>query len=106
VDAGLLGQGFPNVEDVLFITICVPMGNPSYNSGSGLFGYEMSGRTHAPLWTDFPQTGGGDLYGVWQWNMGDMCVHCFDTVRWMLELDWAQNELSSNRMESMLQKRW
>ena len=29
-----------------------------------------------------------DIYGIRQRHVGDMCVHMFDMVRWMLELGW------------------
>ena len=31
------------------------------------------------------------LYGIWQWIVGDMCIHMLDTVRWMLDLGCADS---------------
>lgn len=90
VDAGLLGK-------VSHVEMCCyfPMranGNPPVQPVPAFFDYEMwtgpaplrpyDGLPHVRWWRTFMEYGNG--------IMGDMCVHMFDTVRWMLKLDWPK----------------
>lgn len=90
VDAGLLGK-------VGHVDMCCyfPMranGNPPVEPVPGFLDYEMwtgpaplrpyDGLPHVRWWRTFTEYGNG--------IMGDMCVHMFDTVRWMLKLGWPE----------------
>jgi len=94
VDAGLLGK-------VSHVEMCCYYhmrnnGTPSLQSIPDYFDYEMwtgpapmrpyDGIPHVRWWRAFMEYGNG--------IMGDMCVHMFDTVRWMLKLGWP-NRISS-----------
>ncbi len=94
VDAGLLGK-------VAHVEMCCyfPMranGNPQVQAVPDFLDYEMwtgpapfrpyDGLPHVRWWRTFMEYGNG--------IMGDMCVHMFDTVRWMLKLGWP-NRISS-----------
>jgi predicted dehydrogenase len=91
VDAGLLGK-------VSHVEMCCyyPMrnnGNPPIEPVPDFFDYEMwtgpapmrpyDGLPHMRWWRTFMEYGNG--------IMGDMCVHMFDTVRWMLHLGWPKS---------------
>jgi predicted dehydrogenase len=91
VDAGLLGK-------VSHVEMCCyyPMrnnGNPPVEPVPDFFDYEMwtgpapmrpyDGLPHMRWWRTFMEYGNG--------IMGDMCVHMFDTVRWMLHLGWPKS---------------
>src|SRR5690242_11805985 len=88
VDAGLLGK-------VSHVEMCCYYhmrnnGNPPVQPVPAFFDYGMwtgpaplrpyDGLPHVRWWRTFMEYGNG--------IMGDMCVHMFDTVRWMLKLDW------------------
>ena len=88
VDAGLLGK-------VSHVEMCCYYhmrnnGNPPLQAVPDYFDYEMwtgpaplrpyDGIPHVRWWRTFMEYGNG--------IMGDMCVHMFDTVRWMLQLGW------------------
>ncbi len=88
VDAGLLGK-------VSHVEMCCyyPMranGNPPVQPIPDFLDYERwtgpaplrpyDGLPHTRWWRTFMEYGNGIV--------GDMCVHMFDTVRWMLHLDW------------------
>jgi len=90
VDAGLLGT-------VAHAEMCCyyPMrnnGNPAVQPVPDFFDYEMwtgpaplrpyDGIPHVRWWRTFMEYGNG--------IMGDMCIHMFDTVRWMLKLGWPK----------------
>jgi predicted dehydrogenase len=90
VDAGLLGK-------VLHVEMCCYYhmrnnGNPAVQPVPDFFDYEMwtgpaplrpfDGLPHIRWWRTFMEYGNG--------IMGDMCVHMFDTVRWMLNLGWPK----------------
>jgi len=88
VDAGLLGK-------VSHVEMCCYFhmrnnGNPAVQPVPDYFDYEMwtgpapmrpyDGLPHVRWWRTFTEYGNG--------IMGDMCIHMFDTVRWMLKLGW------------------
>lgn len=94
VDAGLLGK-------VSHVEMCCYYhmrnnGNPPVQPVPDFFDYEMwtgpapmrpyDGLPHIRWWRTFMEYGNG--------IMGDMCIHMFDTVRWMLRLGWP-NKISS-----------
>jgi predicted dehydrogenase len=94
VDAGLLGK-------VSHVEMCCYLhmrnnGNPPLEKVPDFLDYEMwtgpaplrpyDGLPHLRWWRTFMEYGNG--------IMGDMCVHMFDTVRWMLHLGWP-NRISS-----------
>jgi predicted dehydrogenase len=68
-------------------------GNPPVEPVPDFFDYEMwtgpapmrpyDGLPHLRWWRTFMEYGNG--------IMGDMCVHMFDTVRWMLHLGWPKS---------------
>jgi len=91
VDAGLLGK-------VSHVEMCCYYhmrnnGNPPVETVPDFFDYEMwtgpapmrpyDGLPHLRWWRTFMEYGNG--------IMGDMCVHMFDTVRWMLHLGWPKS---------------
>lgn len=95
VDAGLLGK-------VGHVEMCCyyPMranGRPPVQPVPARLDYEMwtgpaplrpyDGLPHLRWWRTFMEYGNGLL--------GDMCVHMFDTVRWMLALGWPKRITSS-----------
>ncbi len=90
VEAGLLGK-------VSHVEMCCYYhmrnnGNPPVQAVPDYFDYEMwtgpapmrpyDGLPHVRWWRTFMEYGNG--------IMGDMCVHMFDTVRWMLHLGWPK----------------
>jgi predicted dehydrogenase len=90
VDAGLLGK-------VSHVEMCCYYhmrnnGNPAVQAVPDFFDYEMwtgpaplrpyDGLPHVRWWRAFKEYGNGIT--------GDMCVHMFDTVRWMLKLGWPK----------------
>jgi len=90
VDAGLLGK-------VSHVEMCCYYhmrnnGNPPVQAVPDFFDYEMwtgpaplrpfDGLPHVRWWRTFMEYGNG--------IMGDMCIHMFDTVRWMLGLGWPK----------------
>lgn len=90
VDAGLLGK-ISHVEMCCYFHMRAN-GNPPVTAVPDFFDYEMwtgpapmrpyDGLPHKRWWRTFTEYGNG--------IMGDMCVHLFDTVRWMLKLDWPK----------------
>ena len=90
VDAGLLGK-ISHVEMCCYIHMR-NNGNPPLEKVPDFFDYEMwtgpaplrpyDGLPHLRWWRTFMEYGNG--------IMGDMCVHMFDTVRWMLHLGWPK----------------
>lgn len=95
VDAGLLGK-IAHVEMCCYF----PMrnnGNPPVQPVPDFLDYEMwtgpapmrpyDGLPHIRWWRTFMEYGNGIT--------GDMCVHMFDTVRWMLKLGWPKRITSS-----------
>jgi predicted dehydrogenase len=95
VDAGLLGK-ISHVEMCCYF----PMrnnGNPPLEAVPEFFDYEMwtgpaplrpyDGLPHIRWWRTFMEYGNGIT--------GDMCVHMFDTVRWMLKLGWPKSITST-----------
>jgi predicted dehydrogenase len=90
MDAGLLGK-------VSHVEMCCYYhmrnnGNPPVQPVPDFFDYEMwtgpapmrayDGLPHVRWWRTFMEYGNG--------IMGDMCIHMFDTVRWMLQLGWPE----------------
>jgi len=95
VDAGLLGK-------VSHVEMCCYFhmrnnGNPPVEPVPSFLDYEMwtgpaplrpyDGLPHIRWWRTFMEYGNG--------IMGDMCVHMFDTVRWMLKLGWPSRVSST-----------
>ena len=95
VDAGLLGK-------VSHVEMCCYFhmrnnGNPPVQPIPGFFDYEFwtgpaplrpyDGLPHIRWWRTFMEYGNG--------IMGDMCIHMFDAVRWMLNLGWPKRISSS-----------
>ncbi|WP_435355835.1 Gfo/Idh/MocA family protein [Emticicia sp. SJ17W-69] len=90
VDAGLLGK-ISHVEMCCYYHMR-NNGNPPAEPVPDFFDYEMwtgpaplrpyDGLPHIRWWRTFEEYGNG--------VMGDMCIHMFDTVRWMLKLGWPK----------------
>lgn len=90
VDAGLLGK-ISHVEMCCYYHMKAN-GNPPVESVPDFLDYEMwtgpaplrpyDGLPHIRWWRTFMEYGNG--------IMGDMCIHMFDTVRWMLQLGWPK----------------
>lgn len=90
VDAGLLGK-VSHVEMCCYFHMR-SNGNPPVQAVPDFFDYEMwtgpaplrpfDGLPHIRWWRTFMEYGNG--------IMGDMCIHMFDTVRWMLGLRWPK----------------
>lgn len=88
LDAGLLGK-ISHVEMCCYIHMRAN-GNPPVTAVPEFLDYEMwtgpaplrayDGLPHLRWWRTFNEYGNG--------IMGDMCIHMFDTVRWMLGLGW------------------
>jgi predicted dehydrogenase len=95
VDAGLLGR-VGHVDMCCYFHMRAN-GNPPLEPVPDYFDYEMwtgpaplrpyDGLPHLRWWRTFMEYGNG--------IMGDMCVHMFDTVRWMLGLGWPRRISSS-----------
>jgi predicted dehydrogenase len=95
VDAGLLGK-ISHVEMCCYFHMR-NNGNPPVQAVPDFFDYEMwtgpapmrpyDGLPHVRWWRTFMEYGNG--------IMGDMCVHMFDTVRWMLKLGWQKSIVST-----------
>jgi predicted dehydrogenase len=90
VDAGLLGK-ISHVEMCCYYHMKAN-GNPPVQAVPDFLDYEMwtgpaplrpyDGLPHVRWWRTFNEYGNG--------IMGDMCIHMFDTVRWMLKLGWPK----------------
>ncbi|QEH42227.1 Gfo/Idh/MocA family protein [Chitinophaga sp. XS-30] len=90
VDAGLLGR-ISHVEMCCYYHMR-NNGNPPVQEVPDFFDYDMwtgpaplrpfDGMPHQRWWRAFMEYGNGIT--------GDMCVHMFDTVRWMLQLGWPK----------------
>lgn len=90
VDAGLLGK-ISHVEMCCYFHMRAN-GNPPVEPVPATLDYERwtgpaplrpyDGLPHIRWWRTFQEYGNGIL--------GDMCVHMFDTVRWMLKLGWPE----------------
>jgi predicted dehydrogenase len=90
VDAGLLGK-ISHVEMCCYIHMRAN-GNPPLQTVPDFLDYERwtgpaplrpyDGLPHVRWWRTFNEYGNG--------IMGDMCIHMFDTVRWMLNLGWPK----------------
>jgi predicted dehydrogenase len=95
VDSGMLGK-------VAHVDMCCyyhmrANGNPPLQPVPAHLDYEMwtgpaplrpyDGLPHLRWWRTFMEYGNG--------IMGDMCVHMFDTVRWMLKLGWPRRVWST-----------
>lgn len=94
VEAGLLGK-IGHVDMCCYFHMRAN-GNPAVQPVPDYLDYEMwtgpaplrpyDGLPHVRWWRTFMEYGNGIV--------GDMCVHMFDTVRWMLGLGWP-NRVSS-----------
>ena len=94
VEAGLLGK-VSHVDMSCYFHMRAN-GNPAVQEVPQFFDYERwtgpaplrpyDGIPHQRWWRTFREYGNGIV--------GDMCVHMFDTVRWMLNLGWP-NRVSS-----------
>jgi len=90
VDAGLLGN-ISHVEMCCYIHMRAN-GNPPVQPVPDFLDYDMwsgpaplrpyDGLPHVRWWRTFKEYGNGIT--------GDMCIHMFDTVRWMLQLGWPK----------------
>ena len=90
VDAGLLGK-IGHVDMCCYFHMRAN-GNPPVEPVPDFLDYEMwtgpaplrpyDGLPHKRWWRTFMEYGNG--------IMGDMCVHMFDTARWMLDLGWPK----------------
>src|SRR5438445_2076522 len=90
VDAGLLGQ-IGHVDMCCYFHMRAN-GNPPLEPVPDFLDYEMwtgpaplrhyDGLPHKRWWRTFTEYGNGIV--------GDMCVHMFDTARWMLKLGWPK----------------
>jgi predicted dehydrogenase len=90
VEAGLLGQ-IGHVDMCCYFHMRAN-GNPPVQPVPDFLDYEMwtgpaplrpyDGLPHKRWWRTFTEYGNGIV--------GDMCVHMFDTVRWMLGLGWPK----------------
>ncbi|MVM32334.1 gfo/Idh/MocA family oxidoreductase [Spirosoma sp. HMF4905] len=90
VDAGLLGK-ISHVEMACDLHMRAN-GNPPVQAVPDFLDYNMwtgpaplrpyDGLPHVRWWRTFKEYGNGIT--------GDMCVHMFDTVRWMLNLGWPK----------------
>ncbi len=95
IEAGLLGQ-IGHVDMCCYFHMRAN-GNPPLESVPGFLDYEMwtgpaplrpyDGLPHRRWWRTFTEYGNGIV--------GDMCVHMFDTARWMLGLGWPKRISSS-----------
>ncbi|MGC4035468.1 MAG: Gfo/Idh/MocA family oxidoreductase [Chitinophagaceae bacterium] len=95
VEAGLLGK-ISHVEMCCYYHMR-NNGNPPIQTVPDFFDYEMwtgpapmrpyDGLPHVRWWRTFMEYGNG--------IMGDMCIHMFDTVRWMLGLGWPKRVTST-----------
>ena len=95
VDGGLLGQ-IGHVDMCCYFHMRAN-GNPPLEPVPDHLDYEMwtgpaplrpyDGLPHKRWWRTFQEYGNGIV--------GDMCVHMFDTVRWMLDLGWPKRISSS-----------
>jgi predicted dehydrogenase len=95
VDAGLLGK-ISHVEMCCYFHMR-NNGNPAVQPVPDFLDYEMwtgpaplrpyDGLPHVRWWRTFMEYGNG--------IMGDMCIHMFDTARWMLGLGWPKRISSS-----------
>jgi len=90
VEAGLLGK-ISHVDMCCYYHMRAN-GNPPVQPVPDFFDYEIwtgpaplrpyDGLPHTRWWRTFMEYGNG--------IMGDMCIHMFDTVRWMLKLGWPK----------------
>jgi len=95
VEAGLLGK-IAEVEMCCYFHMR-NNGNPAVQPIPNFFDYELwtgpaplrpfDGLPHIRWWRAFMEYGNG--------IMGDMCIHMFDAVRWMLNLGWPKRISSS-----------
>jgi len=95
IDAGLLGK-IGHVDMCCYFHMRAN-GNPPEEKVPEFLDYEMwtgpaplrpyDGIPHRRWWRTFTEYGNGIV--------GDMCVHMFDTARWMLQLGWPKRISSS-----------
>lgn len=94
VDAGLLGK-VSHVEMCCYYHMRAK-GNPPVQPIPDFLDFDLyTGPAPLRPYTKIPHRGWWRAYMEYcNGIMGDMCVHMFDTVRWMLALDWP-NRISS-----------
>jgi len=95
VEAGLLGK-IGHVEMCCYFHMR-NNGNPPVQEVPAYFNYDLwtgpaplrpyDGLPHVRWWRTFMEYGNG--------IMGDMCIHMFDSVRWMLGLGWPKRVSST-----------
>jgi predicted dehydrogenase len=95
IEAGLLGN-IGHVEMCCYFHMRAN-GNPPVTPVPDFFDYDLwtgpaplrpyDGLPHKRWWRTFMEYGNGII--------GDMCVHMFDTVRWMLNLGWPKRVSST-----------
>jgi predicted dehydrogenase len=95
IEAGLLGK-ISHVEMCCYFAMRAN-GNPPVQPVPDFFDYELwtgpapllpyDGLPHKRWWRTFMEYGNGIT--------GDMCVHMFDTARWMLDLGWPKRITST-----------
>ena len=95
IEAGLLGK-ISHVEMCCYYPMRAN-GNPPVQPVPDFLDYELwtgpaplrpyDGLPHKRWWRTFMEYGNG--------IMGDMCVHMFDTARWMLDLGWPKRITST-----------
>lgn len=95
IEAGLLGK-IAHVEMCCYYHMRATK-NPPTQEVPSYFNYDLwtgpaplrpfDGLPHRGWWRAFMEYGNGIV--------GDMCVHMFDTVRWMLDLGWPQRVSST-----------
>jgi predicted dehydrogenase len=95
IEAGLLGK-ISHVEMCCYYAMRAN-GNPPVQPVPDFLDYELwtgpaplrpyDGLPHKRWWRTFLEYGNG--------IMGDMCVHMFDTARWMLDLGWPKRVSST-----------
>ena len=95
VEAGLLGK-IGHVEMCCYFHMR-NNGNPPVQEVPSYFNYDLwtgpaplrpyDGLPHVRWWRTFMEYGNG--------IMGDMCIHMFDSVRWMLGLGWPKRVSST-----------
>jgi predicted dehydrogenase len=95
IDAGLLGK-ISHVEMCCYYHMR-NNSNPPVQQVPAFFDYDMwtgpavlrpyQGLPHRGWWRAFMEYGNG--------IMGDMCIHMFDAVRWMLQLGWPKRVSST-----------
>lgn len=94
VDAGLLGK-VSHVEMCCYYHMR-SKNNPAVQPVPSFLNYDMwTGPAPSRPYTGLPHRGWRSFMEYGNGIVGDMCIHMFDAVRWMLELGWPKR-ISSN----------